>query len=534
MTSKHIPARLRFSDDMDRMLSKLAYTFDHDAHRIATHLLYPRDGYWTQDSEGNRLDYVRGEYITHATIGNYLSIVPMYDADGLCVDAHLSYIRANASRETGKVITVTGKIGKTLKKFILPEHVGMFSDSEYEALVNALKLVVMRDHAGTFDIVRGEDIRAAYDEDNYADDDETGSLGESCMRYSYCYDYLQIYADNPRQVSLLTYRNNDGELLGRALLWNDGTDTYMDRAYGSDVVREMFYAYASEHNFTVVYDSGVSLTIHLDNARFSAYPYMDSLCYLSLSGDSGYLSTSSYHASYALRSTEGEPNLRGAQCADCGDWMEYRYYDQNQYCDDCLDNHRCELCGDTVRESSAENYVLCPSCVRDAACKHCGEVDPDRDGSYCETCLENMQVCERCDALHDDETVTGHCADCFDNHRVCLECGDTLVKPLPSASVDAWEAWYADGSGMCSDCKTFHAHQEYIRNQNRAGQMPLFSEAFIQAQPWGIFYGRQSAIARLSASTWSYDNRRKQDRTMRYVHIAANTERIARFNAITD
>ena len=81
----------------------------------------------------------------------------------------------------------------------------------------------------TFKIVDGDYIKTYYHINSYAQ--ERGTLGASCMKYDNCQDYLGIYTENTDKVKLLVMLNEDGGLMGRALLWDFDTNKIMDRIY---------------------------------------------------------------------------------------------------------------------------------------------------------------------------------------------------------------------------------------------------------------------------------------------------------------
>ena len=103
-----------------------------------------------------------------------------------------------------------------------------------------------------FDLVSGNDIKWGYHKNNYYNSD--GSLGSSCMRYEETQDYIQLYADYPKQISLLVLKNNDNEIRGRALVWKCYSDDeeiiFMDRIYTDNSnFEEYFKMYAERRGW---------------------------------------------------------------------------------------------------------------------------------------------------------------------------------------------------------------------------------------------------------------------------------------------
>jgi hypothetical protein len=78
-------------------------------------------------------------------------------------------------------------------------------------------------------IVDGSKMLTYYHINSYAQ--ERGTLGASCMKYDNCQDYLGIYTHNSDKVKMLVMLNDEGGLIGRALLWNLNDYKIMDRIY---------------------------------------------------------------------------------------------------------------------------------------------------------------------------------------------------------------------------------------------------------------------------------------------------------------
>lgn len=174
-----------------------------------------------------------------------------------------------------------GFISKLFKN-ISAKEVEKFSNL-YRAQSNKAKF--------TLKVVEGDDIKTYYHINSYAQ--ERGTLGASCMKYDNCQDYLGIYTENTNKVKLLVMLNEDGGLMGRALLWDFDTNKIMDRIY--TIADEEFvfqfkkwatdngYLYKSEQNWynTLFFENlstekkELKLEIKLDNSQFRRYPYVD-------------------------------------------------------------------------------------------------------------------------------------------------------------------------------------------------------------------------------------------------------------------
>ena len=143
----------------------------------------------------------------------------------------------------------------------------------------------------TLGVVDGLKMLTYYHINSYAQ--ERGTLGASCMKYDNCQDYLGIYTNNTNKVKMLVMLNEDGGLMGRALLWDFENHKIMDRIY--TIADEEFafqfkkwatdngYLYKSEQNWynTLNFENlstpkqELRLSIKLDEFSFRRYPYVD-------------------------------------------------------------------------------------------------------------------------------------------------------------------------------------------------------------------------------------------------------------------
>ena len=105
-----------------------------------------------------------------------------------------------------------------------------------------------------FEIVSGKDIKKWYNQENYTRfcNSET-PLGKSCMRYAESGKFLDMYVHNPEIFSMLILKDDQGQLRGRAILWNlekPETRIYMDRVYSvNDFDIEIFKNYAKDNGW---------------------------------------------------------------------------------------------------------------------------------------------------------------------------------------------------------------------------------------------------------------------------------------------
>lgn len=153
-------------------------------------------------------------------------------------------------------------------------------------------------------VVDGETIREYYDYSSYYN--QEGTLGASCMKHEGCQRFLDIYTENKGIVSMLAMIDEDGLLMGRALLWNFDSYKIMDRIYtcNDELLTFYFkqwatkngYFFKSEQNWynslsfeQIGSDKKINkLSIKLKNYDFKYYPYTDTFKFIDL--DTGILS----------------------------------------------------------------------------------------------------------------------------------------------------------------------------------------------------------------------------------------------------
>lgn len=186
-----------------------------------------------------------------------------------------------------KVGRLVGKILTSLKIPYTSENIEIFVNKYISASH------ISKNIFDNFSIVSGEELRDSYLYSNYYDSPKARSsqLWKSCMSYSYCQRYLDIYVKNPSKVSLLVFKNEEGKILGRTLLWNlDDKTLYMDRIYTvSDSYNYTFEEWGTQNGYELhrLYQDEFTVTIESDD--YEPYPYMDTLQYYNV--DSGILSS---------------------------------------------------------------------------------------------------------------------------------------------------------------------------------------------------------------------------------------------------
>lgn len=212
------------------------------------------------------------------------------------------------------------KIGKGLRKIYSNQSIEV-SQTDIEYLTNKIKGKYT--FQGEISTVKGEDIKNWYNGNSYASSN-TESLGNSCMRHSNCVDYFDIYTENSDKVEMIIAKDEDGFLIGRAILWKtDSHGLFCDRIYGNSVTIEAVKNYAksigayvkkeqSYSNAEMVSTTGEliedEITITLTKGGFDYYPYMDTLKYSDDINNKDELILNSSSGDYELESTEGGPN----------------------------------------------------------------------------------------------------------------------------------------------------------------------------------------------------------------------------------
>ena len=187
-------------------------------------------------------------------------------------------------RFVNKIIDIYNKSG-------LETTTAKFTASDIEKFVNVYtsKILFNQDAVQRFEVVKGEEIRKWYHETNYTKiGNNGGPLHNSCMRFSRCQDYFDIYVDNPNVCQLLILKDSTGKKIdGRVLLWTtvDGKK-FMDRIYVSkDSYANLFKKWAEENGYTSTRGYGYGqgpgydgrMVIQVKPKLYSTYPYMDTL-----------------------------------------------------------------------------------------------------------------------------------------------------------------------------------------------------------------------------------------------------------------
>lgn len=268
------------------------------------------------------------------------------------------------------------------------------TDKEIDYYVSMYKAWSLRhfkpDSLYTFKIVEGKDIAKYYNESNY--DSKEGSLGESCMRYESCQEYLGIYTENPQcKLAILVDESTD-KISARALIWDD---KYYDRIYYSvEKVRVLMLSHLMKDNryqsihhgksymTQSLYDSK-SVVIKLDKTNFKKYPFMDSLFLLNTNSNE-ISNCIGINPNKVLGWTDGGSDTTGSNYHISQDNLLSYFLGDEQEPDLC-----CEHCGsnEDVCYIGAYGGELCSECYR--CCDYTSTEDlytcfvETYEGNYC-------------------------------------------------------------------------------------------------------------------------------------------------------
>lgn len=378
------------------------------------------------------------------------------------------------------------KVGRFVSNF-LTKGGHEFSHEELNDFIVKYKseMKELKEKFKRFEVVTGQDIAYWYLESRYESRDK-GSLGSSCMRYSRCQSYFDIYTQNSEvSMVILKSKNDPDKIIGRALLWDaelinkpeeteDGNIKFMDKIYVNDYSDENFFIkYARAHGFYYKkYQDSSDTPFMFDGKElstdeslitvsvgdgYSKYPYIDTLKYYD--EGNGYLSNddeSTYD--YTLQETEGGDG----SCSTCGGTgeVECRRCDGNgeESCDDCYsgtnDCRNCDATGGIeCYNCEGAGEIECNNCDGDGQidCQECGGTgeDGDEECSYCSG--SGKEDCSECDG--DGKKECGTCDG--DGTTECEECGGAGdIECETCYGNGEVECFRCEGSGRhdCDDC----------------------------------------------------------------------------------
>lgn len=220
------------------------------------------------------------------------------------------------------------------------------------------KLVVANNKNVQFLIGDGDLFREAYYEANYKKPSNNATLWQSCMRYSYCQDYFELYEELPEVKIAVLYEYN--EVVARCLLWEIDGVKYYDRIYYyNDEFFALMENYLENYGYKFMrtshsagvnnkYNLRVKLT-YSEFLDFGAFPYVDTMRY--------------YYPDLSILTCEERDYTPGYELSDTSGSYENNYDRDPEY--------TCPHCD---READPDDAVLidrgpgrgtdsCPSCV---------------------------------------------------------------------------------------------------------------------------------------------------------------------------
>lgn len=204
----------------------------------------------------------------------------------------------------------SGRIGKIFAS-ILRDNSIRFTQSELDTFIIEFKSENMNRLKIPLRIVRGQEIRKWFSENNFTKDVlEKGDiylapldvrqrqdqpqgrgfafLGRNCMRYDKCQDFLDMYVDNPEVVGMLIYTRYESgveKLRSRALIWETNLGTYLDRVYSSTPSEGTYLQKWAKKNLNITNSYSdervprMMVQLKEPGKKYFYYPYLDSLPY---------------------------------------------------------------------------------------------------------------------------------------------------------------------------------------------------------------------------------------------------------------
>jgi len=183
------------------------------------------------------------------------------------------------------------KIGRFVTKLLSKYK---FTPKEIEEFVNLFKAESKKDTTGLdWKRVHGRDINYWYLKDRYVKGG--GTLNRSCLRKSNRNSFVNFLSSNPKFCRLLILKNDQGKLLGRALMWRlPSGKIFMDRIYTRfdedinlfiDTAKNMGWLYKSKQTYggdipLIDGKTGEETFVKMEipdfvKRNFNGYPYMD-------------------------------------------------------------------------------------------------------------------------------------------------------------------------------------------------------------------------------------------------------------------
>lgn len=267
----------------------------------------------------------------------------------------------------GFVIDDKGKVHKKTKTRLLPKKFGALS----AAIANASDIrsfceKYLEAFPVPVHIARGEKIHEVFEKHR----------PDSCMRYDYCREMRQVYADNPEKVSVFYWLKGEHEFSesdGSLLVWDVGDQLLLDRVYASgyypdsrvfltSIVRQIRLLTGASmldsiyEGLPITTMSGSTFNIELKHPSNRPLAYMDSFSFVESYGDDFVVLSNKMpdQCTAELDNTTGTlPNGDIGvipKCCGCNrsvdlDTCKYTR-GESPICDDCI--AVCECCNDNL------------------------------------------------------------------------------------------------------------------------------------------------------------------------------------------
>jgi hypothetical protein len=403
-------------------------------------------------------------------------------------EGEMFYTTQELVRDTSSIKSSDVKVGRFVTNLLTKAGIE-FKPKEIEEFVDKYKsaLKLKKESFNRFEIVKGEDIRKWYFKDNYKSED--GTLGSSCMRYSKCQKFLDIYVENDSVSLIILKSKTDNEkIIGRALLWdatlvNDTEDTedsdikFMDRIYINDSAdTEFFIQFAINNGFyykkkqdysttplvfnkKILSDDESLIKVSITSGDYNYYPYMDTVKFYN-SEDGILTNDDSDGHEYELTDTDGG-NGSCSECGGCGNVECINCDGDGEVgCNDCNGNGNVE-CSDCdgygeidCNNCDGDGETQCSECdgAGNVECEECDGSGKDSEGDDCEYCDDGRLECSDCEGEGRED-----CSDCDGSGKnSCRECGgDGQVECQECYGRGEGECHRCDGSGRvdCYECR---------------------------------------------------------------------------------
>jgi hypothetical protein len=230
------------------------------------------------------IDVTENDTVSYITANKAKQIIDKYKIINREMDA-INFCWVNNRQEQ--------KINRFIQRIL-----GEVNQKQLEDFSNEYKMELRGDKTfENFQIVEGSDIKKYYFEDNYSRE-SSGQLQHSCMKYTQCQKFFEMYVANPEKMKMLILKEpNSNVIYGRANLWyldNHKDRIFMDRIYTTyDWQIKLFIDYAIKNDFIFkskqLYGGSVIplinkgkkenmiLTVKLKAKEYSYYPYVDTL-----------------------------------------------------------------------------------------------------------------------------------------------------------------------------------------------------------------------------------------------------------------